>query len=263
MFLSACRAARYGIGALFALLTITTSAAGAPKEALQQCTQSYEQGQRLRKKGSLLEAKRELGRCSSEACPTALATDCLKWLGEVEAALPSIVVAVVDPEGRDIVDARVTINDATSGDLGTGRAFEVDPGTHRIRATAPGQPEAEETVIVREGEKRRAVRIVVGATKKEPAPVEAPKERGILPYALLGLGVLSLGAAGGFGIYGLSERKVLDACRPECETDRVDATNRAFLVSDIFLAVGLIATGIGGYLFFTQPSASPPAQAVR
>jgi hypothetical protein len=256
MFLSRGRA---GIGALL-LVLLAHSAEAAPNV----CTQSYEQGQRQRKKGALLDAKRELSRCASESCPTALATDCLKWLGEVESALPSIVVAVVDPDGRDIVDARATIDDAASSDLALGRAFDLDPGTHRVRASAPSQPSVEQTIIVREGEKRRPVRIVLGSPAAKPVEGASPEPKGhsAFTYALLGVGGLSLGAAAGFGIYGLSQKSILDACRPECDGDRVDTTNRAFLVSDVFLAVGIIAIGIGAYLFFTESSA-PPAQAVR
>jgi hypothetical protein len=255
------------LGALLVGLSFAASVEAAPpsREEVQVCTQSYEQGQRQRKKGSLLEAKRELSRCANEACPPTLASDCLKWLGEVESALPSIVVAVVDPEGRDIVDARATIDDSQAGDLGLGRAFDVDPGTHRVRASVrvPQQTPVEQTIVVREGEKRRPVRIVVGTSAK-PQSSDTPQSdrrgRGALPYLLLGVGGLSLGAAAGFGIYGLAQKSILDACKPECESDRVDTTNRAFLASDVFLALGLVATGIGAYLFFTQPSA--PTQAV-
>lgn len=249
------------IGAL--LVTLLALAAPAAAEASDAtCSEAYESGQRLRKKGALLAASRELALCTRDGCPAALASDCLRWLGEIEAALPSIVIAVVDPEGRDIVDARVSIDEGEA-DPTLGRAFDVDPGRHRIRVTAPGRGSAEEDVVVREGEKRRVVRITLGSSAPPPRVEPPPRRSQAAPFVLFGVGAAAFVGAGALGAYGLSQRSDLDACKPACDRESVDAANRTFLVSDVLLAVGVVAAGLGAWLFFSDGASAPARTASR
>jgi len=48
--------------------------------------------------------------CSNPACPAVVKRDCDQWLTEMDASLPSVVVAARDATGRDLVDVRVTID---------------------------------------------------------------------------------------------------------------------------------------------------------
>lgn len=243
------------------LLTFVWPALASASDAT--CTEAYESGQRLRKKGALRAASRELVICTRGGCPAGLASDCLRWLDEVEAAIPSIVIAVVDRQGRDVIDARVSIDDGAMDTI-DGRAFDLDPGRHRIRVVSPDRPTLEEELLVREGEKRRTVRITVESPPVPPRTPELSAGGGgrTLSWALFGVGAASFLAAGGLGLYGLSQKGELDACRPDCERDRVDAANRSFLVSDVILAVGVLATGLGVYFFFNPStrtvSSRPP-----
>lgn len=253
-------------GLALALLAPSLASARDPGGA-SSCSDAYESGQRLRKKGALRASRHELVVCAREGCPSALASDCLRWLGEVEAALPTVVVAVVDSAGRDVVDARVSFDDATSLEPADGRAVDVDPGRHRIRVVSKDRTTIEEEIVVREGEKRRAVRITLpsalaDASKKEEPRAAAPSEPShTAAWVFFGLGAASLASAGGLGLYGLSQRSDLERCRPGCDAGAVDSANRTFLVSDILLAVGLVAAGAGAF-FYLQTPPSTTAQAV-
>jgi hypothetical protein len=227
------------------------------------CSEAYESGQRLRKKGALRAASRELVICTREGCPPGLASDCLRWLDEVDAAIPSIVVAVVDGQGRDVIDARVRI-DGADIDTSGGRAFDLDPGRHRIRVVSADHPTLEQDVLIREGEKRRTIRLTLDAPAAPAHAVEPPRtSRRTLPWVLFGVGAASFLTSGALGLYGLSQRSDLDACRPDCERDRVDAANRTFLVSDVILAAGALVTGLGVYFFFDRTSGGPTPTSSR
>lgn len=51
----------------------------------------------------LLEAQTQLVACASVDCPKFVRADCLRWLDEVQATLPTIVVRANDPSGNDVL----------------------------------------------------------------------------------------------------------------------------------------------------------------
>ncbi len=70
-------------------------------ETKDQCLRAYADAQRARKREDLLEARAQLNVCSRSDCPAILQTDCVRWLREVEEAMPSIVIRVRRPSGED------------------------------------------------------------------------------------------------------------------------------------------------------------------
>ena len=66
-----------------------------------ECVAAFDSAQTLRKKLELRAAKTQLELCARAACPSIIASDCGRWLTEVQTELPSIIIAVKDEHGKD------------------------------------------------------------------------------------------------------------------------------------------------------------------
>ena len=131
------------------------------------CVSAYSNAQDLRRATKLRAAKEQLVVCGRSVCPAFITRECTAWMGEVEASMPTVVFAAKDVQGRDVLEARVLVDGKPFADRLDGAAIEIDPGTHAIEFRREGQPPLAETIVVRMGEKNRAV--VVNF-----APVEVP-----------------------------------------------------------------------------------------
>lgn len=247
----------------FALASLTQALAPVARaeEAKVKCANAYEQAQRTRKKGELRASHAHLLVCTEAACPAVLRDECLRWLDEVERALPTVVFAVRDPAGQDLADVRVLVDGALLADKVDGRAFELDPGSHTLRFESEGSVTVEQTVVIREGDKLRTLSVTLpSAAPTEDAPkkgvVDAGPERPV-PASVYVLGAIGLVGLGGFtylGLKGKSEKSTLDACKPACDPSDVDHGKRTFLYADLALGVGVVSLGVATVLFLTRPA---------
>jgi hypothetical protein len=231
-----------------------------------QCTESYERAQYARREAKLTEAREALLVCSQDSCPTVVKNDCVPWLAEVERSLPSVVVAVRDASGKDLANARFSIDGGPATPV-DGRPLTLDPGPHKLKAiTADGQS-AEEQVVVRAGEKTRALTLVVtsagskGAPADKPLtdpPTEATPGRSIaLPLTLTAVGAVGLGASLLFGLQAKSEADdVRTRCAPHCKDSDLDGVHTKLLLSDIGLGVGVLALAAATYFWLSAPSSA-------
>ena len=83
--------------------------------------------------------------------------------------MPSVVLVAEDADGKDVLVARVTMDGKAFAEKLGATALPVDPGNHVFRFEAPGTPPAEATIFVREGEKGKPVKVVLGASKESGA----------------------------------------------------------------------------------------------
>jgi hypothetical protein len=90
-----------------------------------------------------------------------------------------------------------------------------------------------------------------------------PNKRRIAAFAAGGVGLAAIGVGTGFGISALDKSHAAKAvCSRESCTDPQgvklshDAVTFA-TVSDVALGVGIVALGVGAYLFFTGNTADP------
>lgn len=247
------------------------------------CVRSYEHAQKLRLQGDLLASRAELRACSRDVCPALVHADCVTWLREVEAAIPSVIVSVRSPAGADRIDARVFIDGALAQERLTGAAIEVRPGQRRFRVEVPGASPVERTVLINTGEKNRLLSIVVGDAPWAPASApgpslapsandaagpRAPGEPG-LPLVPIALGALGLAAAGAGLALDLGGSAKLDelrsTCAPGCAQADVDATRTQLLVGDVLLGAGVVSVGAAVLLWLTRdaPSAAPAPGSAR
>src|SRR5262245_9137461 len=80
--------------ALVALLAHLTCAGDlwAADDDTRKCSDAYVRGQEARIEEKLRVARDQLLTCAQRTCPSFMQAECAKWLTEVEAALPTIVI---------------------------------------------------------------------------------------------------------------------------------------------------------------------------
>ncbi len=221
-------------------------ALGSPREALAQpsgpaCVAAFEKGQEDRQKGSLAEAMREFETCGNDACPDLTKGDCVKWLAEVDALMPTLSVVVQDDDGNDLASAKSYVDGELVKDGLDGKAIPVNPGKHALRVVVAGKPESKAELVVREGEKARRVEF-----RMSDAPAERAGGGSISPatWVLGGIGAASLVGFAIAGGIGLAEKS--DAtCAPNCSDAEVDSIRTKFIAADVLLAVGLTTLAAG------------------
>jgi hypothetical protein len=265
------------VAPLFLSLAVPASAGVA-----EECASSAEQAQSLREQHRLVAATEKLRLCNREQCPRVVRGFCARWLTEVEAATPSLVVRARDARGRDVVGARVVLDGKVLQESLEGNAVLVDPGAHHVRYEAKGGDVREEDLLVAEGEKNRIVTASFGSELKpdgtaeraaalQPSPTPerqttAEPSRGPghgVAYVLGGLGLAALGAAGYFEISGWAKYNDLhDGCgrTRTCSASDVDGVRTRFIAAGVFLGVGVVGVGVAAWLLL-NPSPRHDAHA--
>src|ERR1700678_4573205 len=102
------KAAPLALAALAAGCTLGHAAKA--DDTVRVCIAASTDGQTLRKQGRLLAAREEMIACARDACPPIVRSHCARWLSEVDAATPSVVVRAEDPAGADVMGARLFID---------------------------------------------------------------------------------------------------------------------------------------------------------
>jgi len=153
-----CRAAFFCLlGLSLASAAVLADAAPARADA-ELCLDAHERAQVDRLERRYLAARERLLVCAERACPRLVSTDCTTWLAELDSALPTVVFAVSDNTGRDLLEARVIVNGKVIANHVDGHAVPLDPGVYTVRFEADGYAPVEQTLSVRDGEKSRLAR---------------------------------------------------------------------------------------------------------
>jgi len=241
-----------------------------------QCIAAAEQGQKLRDQGKLRSAREKFVACGQSSCPPIVGNDCARWLAEVDEVLPSIVIAAHDDRGADLTAVQVFIDGNLVTDKLDGKPIAIDPGTRTLRFEHAGSAAVEKQLVVREGERHRAVDVAFAAP---PAPAEparpAPMQEGstlappvterppppprapVAGYVLAGTAVAALG---GFTYFGLKARADVSSlqghCAPGCPDADVSNARREALVADILLGVGVLAGAGAAWVFIAHARAT-------
>lgn len=135
----------------------------------KECTPAYTDTQVHRKDGRLRDARAAAIKCSQTVC-IFQRKDCVMWLEEIEAAMPTVVFAARDESGRDVATASVEVDDVVVQESLDGKPQEIDPGQHKVVFRSQGFPAVEQSVLIVDAEKGK----VVSVTFARPAP-EKPK----------------------------------------------------------------------------------------
>jgi hypothetical protein len=235
----------------FALLLATPEA-----RADSSCITAYEQTQTLRKDGKPLASKAQAAICSRESCPALLTKDCTKWLAELDAVIPTVVLDVRTPAGVPRTDVRVKLDGAPLPDKNEGKPIPLEPGAHSFVIEADGAPRVERTLVLKEGEKNKKLTVTVAAAP-ESAEAKSAESRPVPigVWVFGGASIVALATSAVFTIDGLGKKSDLDACKPRCAASDVDAMSSSFTLADVALGAGVMAGAAAVYLFLTRPAA--------
>ena len=192
----------------FAIAAVLVAASPPASADVGKCVDANAHAQALRRDGKLTAARAQLLICGNASCPELVRDDCTARLDEVEREQPTIQFDARDGDGHDLVSVRVTVDGQPLTDRLDGKALRVDPGEHTFVFTVDGQPPVTQGFVLREGEKDRRERVVIGAAtvhEAAPAPVVAPAPPAPIEPAHPGLGTrrivgIGLGGAGVVGI---------------------------------------------------------------
>lgn len=250
-----------GAAAALAICGAVAPAAGSPPGAKPDadsqkaaCVTAYEKAQTERADRHFKVARAELVACTT-SCPATIQAQCVGWLGEVDKAMPSVVVRARLDGGQDTADVRVLVDGEEVAKRVDGGALLVDPGERHFRFEHAGLPPVEQTLVIGEGEQLRPIAIEFTSGPSATARPAWPM------YALGGLGGVGIGLFAVLGITGVSRYSELkNSCSPNCDPSDTSAVKTRFLVADISLGVGIVALGGAAYLYFTRPhaKAAPP-----
>jgi len=251
--------------AVGALLVVTTSPALAD-EATKACSASFEKAQYLRKDSKLVSAREQAMVCARPTCPSFVRDECTRILSEIDAAQPTVVFAARDAKGVDLVDVGVEVDGRPLATRLDGSAIPLDPGEHTVRFSRSPEPAIEQHVVIRAGEKNRAVSVqFVSQPSPQPfaldsaAPPPEPrtvKVRGpIWPAIVVGtVGVAAIATSIGFGVDAKNTADNLrNTCAPRCAYGDVNALNTELVVSDVLLVAGIVTVGLATVLLIARP----------
>jgi hypothetical protein len=199
-------------------------------------------------------------------------------LSRVALDVPSVVQKL---EGLSI-----EVDGAEFGKALWGTPLPLDPGPHKVKASAPGHqavelqvdlgPNADLKVVaipmLEEGEGTKSVEVTSEDQPEGGRDAGLQEDEGqgrrILTYVVGGVGIVSLGVGTVFGIQALSKRSDAEERCPSspCADEEGVAANddaKTFAnVANIGIGVGIVALGVATYLFLTTPD-SPEQNTAR
>lgn len=244
----------------FASLAVV-GVAGSPRVAVaddkQVCLEAYDKSQTLRQEDKLVGAREQLLICARNVCPEILRKDCTQWLDDVDRSLPTIVLAVKDSRGQDLVDVTVTVDGEPFVTQIDGKAVPVDPGVRMFRFAVPGEEPLEKRIVIHAAAKNRPIAIQFrgeeGSGDTPPGGEDA--QSGGPPtaaYVFGGIGLVGLGAFAYFGTQFDSKLDEMDACKPNCA--QADADDASFTRTMAFVSagIGVVSLGVATYLFVSS-----------
>jgi hypothetical protein len=256
------------------LLGASSRAAGRDDDKLT-CVKASEQAQLERLHGKLRSARDQLLTCARDACPPLVRTDCGRWLTEIDASLPTVVISALDTNGHDVGNVRVEVDGAAFLDQVGGSAVPVDPGDHTFVFRHGSDPAVSQKVIIREGEKNRILAVRFGTTALPSAAVAppgaevgvtAPEARSPIPivgWSLIAAGAIGLGLGAYFEITQVKDFNDLEntcGAKGQCMTSQVTPISNDRVYGAVSLAAGIAAAGVGVTLLLLHRSKHEPSQ---
>jgi hypothetical protein len=195
-----------------------------------------------------VEARAHFLACAREVCPVPVVKDCTAQLARVDASIATVVVLAKDAATGRSLPGRVRVDDGEKATSLDGGAVSVDPGTHVFHVEIDSGETRDESVVVEEGARLKAV---VATFARPSARVEKkPIPAGV--FVLGGIGVVALGVTTVVGIEALSQWKDLRSRPPTAYTDSdVSSLKTKRVVADVSLAAGVVALGAAaGWVLF-------------
>lgn len=189
---------------------------------------------------------------------------------DLDARIPKVAIAV--PE--DVINAKVSVDNAAPVSLLVNPVISLDPGTHKLTITASGRRAYSRTILVKERDPVFNMTVEMPAEEVDepapppPKPVVTPPPRprddgpksSPYPYVFGGVGLVALGVAG--VMYALRDSTISDmdeACGPardRCPRSNEDTESRGrtyTTTGNVLLGVGLAAVATGVVFYLAEP----------
>jgi len=193
-------------------LSVSMLATSARAMDKNECLAAADEGQELRDASKLARARAAFVACSREECPPLVVKQCAAWLVDLDRTMPTVIFALRDARGADVVDASVRLDGELLEGALAGAPVAVDPGDHTVRFERDRSAPLEQRVVVRLGEKNRLIEgTLVEPRPKAPEPpsaidkppiVRSYAERNTIAIALGGLAAAALGTGVYFNLAG-------------------------------------------------------------
>lgn len=237
------------------------------KSPAQLCAEEHENAQVQRLEGELLEARQSLLQCASEACPSFIRNDCVRWLEEVGQETPSVILEAEGDDGP-LTDVTVLVNGEELTKGLTGKAIRLNPGTYRFEFVTEEGETRTVRALLHQGERHTVVEAdfrseevkaaASGGTSVAPPPADQPAGRRPVNAPVYIAGGITVAAAASFGAFGIlaksEESDALDTCAPNCSDGVVDSIQQKALIADISLGVAVGAAATTAVLFLVRPT---------
>jgi hypothetical protein len=221
------------------------------------CVDASTDGQTLRKADKLIEARDKLRFCASSACPEVVRSRCTRWLSDLDAEIPSVIVRAKDSAGSDILEIDVVIDGHANA---AGRQEVLDPGEHVVVVKRPDGQSKEEKFLLVDGEHARVLTVYLGGRAPARAADGASSQHGDgdkdgpneghgggIPagsWVLGGLGLVAFGGAAFFYAQAASDLNQLrTSCSPNCTSSQTQPVLVNADLSYVSIGVGVVALG--------------------
>lgn len=251
--------------ALAGLTATLLAARVAPAQSVdrQACVDAYEGAQTATKRHQIARARQQVSVCLATTCPSVLRSECAQWMKDLEARQPTVVLQCTGPDGKPAPNATVRLDGAPLPHALDGNALDMDPGSHELVFSLPGERPLTVRAVVREGEKLQRVTgafpvrtpLAVVLPPAAPAPARAMIARRPVPwtvYALGGLGIAGTGAFAGLGVWGNAGKHDLRDCKPDCSGDATGEVRDRYIAADVALGVAVVSLGAATILYLTR-----------
>jgi hypothetical protein len=150
---------------------LQTSLAHADESRGNDCAGAYVRAQTLRNDRKLIDARNALRVCVQPTCKDFIVKDCVNWLDQTQASLPTVVPVATDRDGNDLAGVVVEMDGKPLLERIDGHSIEVDPGAHTFTFFAPDGTKTVRQVLISEGEKGKPIGVEFGQAK--PSALEA------------------------------------------------------------------------------------------
>ena len=179
---------------------------------------------------------------------------------EVETAITRLkekIPKILIERGSGADAALVQLDGVDLGASSIGVEVPLDPGPHKVTATAPGYHPFDNTVEVKEREVAKVtLELIVNTEPDKPPPppkiIMVPRDAGpdrTVPYIIGGAGIVLLGVGGAlFALRQTTERELEEDCpvKDQCAESNKDTYNRVkfySIAAPVTAGVGLAAIG--------------------
>ncbi len=224
--------------------------------------------------------------CAAASCPADIRRECIRRVDEVNAAIPTLIFAAEDADGRDLTAVKVTMDGELLAERLEGTALSIDPGQHDFVFETAGQPRLTGQYVIREGQKdrRESIKFGVGTTAESPraaSPLPLPAApaseddanqglgtQRIVAIFAAGAGVVGVGVGGALGMLAVSKKNDAEkVCPGQCADQNgvdlwSDAKSAGNTSTVLFIAGGAAIAGAVVLWLTGSPSAAASATQV-